>query len=483
MPNFKVTNHAGWIRSLLFTLLSVVALTTTEVSAQTLTVLYSFTGGNDGAAPGFAGVISDGSGNLYGTASEGGAYGEGTVFKLTPSGVETVLYSFKSSGDGTFPVSSLISDAAGNLYGTTNFGGTYGKGTVFKVTPSGVETVLHSFGSGNDGSTTVLGLIADASGNLYGVTNDGGGIGCHGTVFKVTPSGTETVLHSFSGSDGLYPVGTLISDSTGDLYGTTSAGGAYGGGTVFELTPSGVETVLYSFPNVDYGSDGESPFAGLVADASGNLYGTTLFGGPYGGGTVFKLTPSGVETVLHALGKGDDGILPWSGLILDAAGNLYGTTSVGGANGYGTVFEVTPSGVESILHSFSGSDGFAPEANLLADTSGNLYSTTRVGGAFGFGEVFALSTTPQGALHLLESQVNSMHTLGVLNAGQDNSLVTELDNAIRMIAAGKINGAIGNLESFITEVNDLYNSGTLNKDQASSLTNTATSVINELQAI
>ena len=256
-------------------------------------MLYSFTG-SDGSEP-FAGLIADSSGNLYGTTQSGGASGgHGVVFKLSPSGTETVLHTFTGGSDGGIPRAGLIADTGGNLYGTTAGGGASNAGTVFKLSPSGTETVLYSF-TGSDGSGPFAGLIADSSGNLYGTTQSGGASGGHGVVFKLSPGGTETVLYSFTGgSDGGTPRAGLIADSSGNLYGTTQFGGpgcgGVGCGVVFKLSPSGTETVLYSFT----GSDGSGPFPGLIADSSGNLYGTTLSGGASGGhGVVFKLTGAG----------------------------------------------------------------------------------------------------------------------------------------------------------------------------------------------
>ncbi len=330
----------------------------------TETVLYSFRSGTDGAVPG-AGLIFDAAGSLYGTTTAGGP-NNGTVFELTPTAgegwTEQVLYRFCSQAncaDGQYPYGGLIFDAAGNLYGTTEFGGTNGYGTVFKLTPTAgggwTETVLHSFGSGTDGASPFVGLIFDAAGNLYGTTTYGGTYGV-GTVFELTPTAggdwLETVLYSFgiNGlSDGGYPWAGLIFDAAGNLYGTTFYGGTYNRGTVFELTPmSGggwTETVLHSF-NPNNGTDGFNPYAGLIFDAAGNLYGTAYYGGSYGGGTVFELTPAAgggwTETVLRSFGNGTDGFWPYAGLIFDHAGNLYGTTEYGGTHNYGTVFELTP---------------------------------------------------------------------------------------------------------------------------------------------
>ncbi len=318
----------------------------TRAQAQTFTVLHSFTGPPDGAFPS-AELLMDAAGNRYSTTSDGGIFGFGTVFKLDPSGNETVPYSFKGGSDGAFPSAGLVMDAAGNLYGTTGFGGAPNAGTVFKLDPSGNKTVLYSFKGGSDGNVPVAGLIMDAAGNVYGTTQDGGsGGGCSfgcGTLFKLDPAGNETVLHSFTGSpgDGGRPVAGLIMDTAGNLYGTTAEGGSgtctvingvpvSGCGTVFKLDPAANETVLHSFTG---GSDGTQPLAALIFDQAGNLYGTTELGGSFGSGTVFKLDPSGNETVLHAFTGGNDGAAPlFAGLIMDIAGNLYGTTQNGGVS-------------------------------------------------------------------------------------------------------------------------------------------------------
>jgi len=379
-------------------------------SGYTMTVLYNFCSQpncTDGANP-YASLIVDASGNLYGTTYNGGANGGGTVFKLTPSGngyTENVLYNFcsRSQGDaactdGSNPYAGLIEDASGNLYGTTNLGGTgdtlvngaYAYGTVFRLAPRGSGydyTVLYNFcppsdtALCNDGAAPNATLIEDASGNLYGTTVLGGagthalecdGIGC-GTVFKLSPNGsgyTETVLYSFCSqggsncTDGAYPYGAaLTEDASGNLYGTTSSGGVNscdspGCGTVFELSPGGngyTESVLHSFDH----SDGSGPDAGLIEDASGNLYGTTSSGGTglswlceaCGSGTVFELSPNGggyTETVLYNFcsqggSQCTDGAVPMAGVIQDASGDLYGTTGSAGSNGidWGTVFKLS----------------------------------------------------------------------------------------------------------------------------------------------
>src|SRR5712692_396861 len=355
-------------------------------------------------------------------------------------GNETVLYSFTgTNGDGAQPTAGLIMDSAGNLYGTTQFGGVTscfsdrippGCGTVFKLDPSGNETVLHSFTVTNgDGANPAASLIMDSAGNLYGTTQFGGVTSCSsgsfvppgcGTVFKLDPSGHETVLYSstLTNGDGANPAASLIMDSAGNLYGTTQLGGITSGncpnsgtnttapppvgcGTVFKLDPSGHETMLYSFTLTN--GDGAQPVAGLIMDSAGNLYGTTPDGGvtsssclvfvtgppiPPGCGTVFKLDPSGHETLLHSFtGTNGDGAQPVAGLIMDSAGNLYGTVAASA----GTVFRLEPSGHETVLHSFTGSpDGEDPVAGVIMDSAGNLYGTTYGGGSAGDGTVFRL---------------------------------------------------------------------------------------------
>jgi uncharacterized repeat protein (TIGR03803 family) len=360
-------------------------------------------------------------GNLYGTTFNGGSGSDGgVVFKVTPSGKETVLYSFcslQNCTDGYEPFSGVLFDQKGTLYGTTTGGGIWndnycsaGCGVVFKITPSGKETVLYTFCSiqnCKDGAGPGP-VILDAKGNLYGATGGGGSV-CrdehcgYGTVFKVTPSGKETVLYSFCSRrrcrDGASPVAGLIFDAEGNLYGTTYSGGAHGSGTVFKVTPSGKETVLHSFCSQSDCADGNEPYAGLIFDKKGNLYGTTYRGGDNGLGTVYKVTPSGTESVLYSFCSqregGDclDGAGPYAGLVFDKKDNLYGTTLFGGHNTYsswGTVFELTPSGEETVLYTFELPDGATPYAGLVFDDKGNLYGTTYEGG-YHYGTVFKLT--------------------------------------------------------------------------------------------
>ena len=309
------------------------------------TLLYSFTGGSDGATPN-AGLVLDPTGNLYGTTTLGGAANLGTVFKLDTAGTETVLYSFTGGTDGATPRAGLVLDPSGIPYGTTAAGGASNSGTVFKLDAAGAETVLYTFTGGLDGGSPQAGLVLDVAGNLYGTTSSGGSVaglcvyagGC-GVVFKLDTTGTETVLYTFRGeADGGYPQDELALDAAGNPYGTTRESDS-NSGTVFKLDTTGKETVLYTFT---CGNTGCDPFGGLVLDAAGNLYGTTS-NGASGFGTVFELDTTGKITVLYTFTGGADGATPAAGLILsDTTGTLYGTTSAGGASNFGTVFEITP---------------------------------------------------------------------------------------------------------------------------------------------
>jgi uncharacterized repeat protein (TIGR03803 family) len=405
--------------------------------AKPLKIIHNFTGGSDGNFP-VSGVIFDSAGNLYGTTFWGGSgcgVGCGLVYKLTPTGrggwTESPVYLFDSEDTGIYPV-DLLFGPDGNLYGIDDVGGTSRMclstqdcQIVFQLSPTSTnwkEKVLKVFGSG-PGAGSSNGLVADAAGNLYGT----GGGGCCGVVFRLSPFGAggwkETVLYSFSGApDGYSPFSKLIFDAAGNLYGTTVVGGSnnifchkYNGcGVVFELSPTAsgtwTETVLYTF----HGPDGAFPFSGLAFDSAGNLYGTTEYGGKLtdcvdvdhvGCGVVFKLSPSGsgwTETVLHAFTGGGDGGVPITAVTLDAAGNLYGGTVIGGkpsttwSNGSGVIFKLAPNStggwVETVLHTFNGSDGEAAEGVPLTwGPDGNLYGTVANGGTGGHGVVFSIA--------------------------------------------------------------------------------------------
>ncbi len=431
---------------------TVFKLTPTGGGNYTEAPIYRFQGSRDGEYPN-SGVIMDSGGNLYGTTQYGGTGSEcsgydrwhggcGTVFELSPghggSWTESVLYSFSNNGsDGTYPLAGLVLDANGDLYGTTQYGGTGSKcsggcGTVFELKPrSGggwTEMVLHSFNNnGSDGSNPYAGLTFDTAGNLYGTTWMGGSgsecvSGC-GTVFELSPrqggGWTEALLYSFNlnGTEGCEPYAGLVFDGAGNLYGATYRSGTYGHGTVFELSHGSggwTETVLHNFNLVE----GAYPNPGLIVDGSGNLYGTTHGGGAHGYGTVFEFKPGSgggwTETVLHNFNwEGSDGAYPCAGLVFDRAGNLYGTTMQGGTHGYGTVFELSPgqggSWTETVLYNFNnnGSDGTYPGAGLVFDANGNLYGTTNVGGAHHYGTVFELSPGQGGWTEALLHSFNN----------------------------------------------------------------------------
>jgi uncharacterized repeat protein (TIGR03803 family) len=392
------------------------ALLLVGIRATAQTVLSSM-GGAAGTTP-YAGVVFDSSGNLFGTTTTGGAHQSGVVFELIPQGggvwSEVTHHNFGSSPtDGTVPYGGLILDSSGNLYGTTFTGGTFGGGTVFELTPSGgpnwVETILYNFGNGTDGAHPLAGLVFDSAGNLYGTTVGGGVIGA-GTVFELTPVGggvwSETILNSFNGgTGGSGPQAGVILDSSGDVFGTTAGGGSYGGGTAYELIKSqGYRLkILHNFGGF---FDGANPYGGLISDAAGNLYGTTVNGGGYNnpehmqGGTVFELSPGGGEAWNEVLiyefcnHPICTDINPYDTLLMDSSGNLYGTTY--GRGGFGSVFQLTPAPTppwtETVLSglNFNGNAGRA-HSGLVFDATGNLYGTSSAGGAHNFGSVFEVT--------------------------------------------------------------------------------------------
>jgi hypothetical protein len=407
---------------------------------------------SDGMTP-LAGLVADKAGNLYGVTSIGGngncadfggGQGCGIVFKLSPPATsggawkETVLYNFQGGSDGDELAGGLVLDQSGNLYGATALGGagncTNGCGTVFELSPpvkkggAWTKSTIYAFQGGTaDGSYPAAALVFDTKGNLYGTTEFGGGTECGGggcgTVFELSPplqkgaEWTESVLHVFAGpttTDAYGPTCNVIFDTAGKLYGTAGFGGTFNNGAVFELTPPAsqgeawTETVVYSFIGQP---DGASPSAGLVLASSGVFYGTATGAGPASFGTVFKLIPpaqSGgewTETVLHSFTLQSDGGNPMSGVILDTAGNLYGTTAVGGNyscnagfnDGCGVVYKLSPPTTgtawkQTVLHSFvGGSDGIQPESGLIIGKFGLLYGTTEQGGASGAGTVFSVA--------------------------------------------------------------------------------------------
>jgi len=348
------------------------------------TVLYSL---SSAAETIYSGVFRDSAGDLYGTVSFGTAGGLGEVFMLNPAGQATVLYSFSGVSDARIPHAPVITDSAGNLYGTTVYYNTgTDTGAVFKLDAAGQETLLHIFTGGADGGDPGC-VIRGADGNLYGAAFSGGASGL-GVVYKLDTAGQQTVLHSFTGPDGAGPIG-VIRDSAGALYGTTYNGGTSNIGVVFKLDTAGTLTVLHNFAN----TDGRHPNAGVIRDSQGNLYGTTSYGGAANSGVVFKLDKAGNYTILYSFTGGADGFLPNAGVILDAGGNLYGTTTLGGAANMGVVFKLDTTGHETVLYSFTGgADGGQPYAGVIIDSAGNLYGTTNQGGKWGGGVVYKVDT-------------------------------------------------------------------------------------------
>lgn len=368
--------------------------------AQTFRAVYSFQDKKDGRNP-QVGLFTDA---IYGTTFLGGdpTCGCGTIFKLLPGGTIRTLHTFVGT-DGANPTAGLVEDNNGNLFGTTSQGGngSSSAGTVFKLAPPATvgapwtETVLHTFTGGADGAHPYAGLILDSAGNLYGTTNGGGAFN-YGTVFKLDSTGNETVLYSFTGfPDGASPYAGVVQDSAGNLYGTTGEGGAFNHGTVYKLDSSGIETVLHSFNG---GTDGAYPCGGLTLDAAGNLYGIANEGGATGNtgdnGTMFELNNAGSFTVLHTFSGGVGGANPAAGMILNSVGKLLGVTTEGGdRDDDGTVFELDPTtGIFSLLHTFTaGSGGAYPYTGLILDSAGNLYGATVDGGTSKRGLVFEIT--------------------------------------------------------------------------------------------
>jgi len=409
-PRFGLTKPAAAARvALTLAALSLLLLIASRpAQAQTETVLYNFTG-SDGYEP-QSSLVSDGAGNLYGTTLLGGLgcpgnqLGCGVVFEISPNGSggwnETMLHSFSGPPDGANPfLAPMILDKAGNLYGTTEFGGTYNYGAVFELSPAGTSwtmTILYSFSSYNDGVHPAAGLIMDAAGNLYGITSE---YQSPGSVFELSPSDsgwTYTVIY------GVPTWGGLAMDSAGNIFGYTGSGS----GTVFELSPNGNggwnPAVIHTFTGAP--DDGSGPEGNLVLDQAGNLYGATYYGGARNSGTVFRLIRptkkwqrgEWKEQILRSFGNGKDGSNPYAGIVFDAEGNIYGTTNGGGELNDGTVFELAAQAdknwyKEKVLWSFDGPDGFWPRSAPVLGREGNLYGTTVFGGSSNDGVVFEVT--------------------------------------------------------------------------------------------
>jgi uncharacterized repeat protein (TIGR03803 family) len=400
MQSQRLVAGVRWTITLLF----VIVVHASSARAVTETVLHSFTGTPDGASP-FSGLVVDNGGNLYGTTLFGGRSGHGTVFELIPESgggwKERVLYSFAGGLDGANPIGGVVFDEAGNLYGTTENGGASGDGTVFELSPSGgswTENIVYAFGGEPDGCNPEAGPTFDSAGNLYGTTEDCGSFG-GGAVFELSRSGggwDEAVIWSFNGTDGAAPHDTPVFDKAGDLFGTTQGGGGFAQGNVFKLTLGSegwTETSIFSFTG---GGNGCAPSGGVILSA-GDLFGTTSECGTDDVGTVFELTPTIGQWrmfVLHTFTGGRDGGEPVGGLKLDSGGNLYGTTPLGGRFGYGTIFKLAATNDydDEVEYSLMGgdADGATPYSGLTFN-KGAAFGTTLAGGANGLGTVYEIT--------------------------------------------------------------------------------------------
>jgi uncharacterized repeat protein (TIGR03803 family) len=382
--------------------------------ASTEKVLWNFEGGSDGSGPWSNYFISDAKGNLYAATAAGGTYSSGTVFMLSPAGKETVLYEFKgqANADGAGPHGRLAFDANGNLYGTTQGGGTNGTGSVYELSPKSgggwTEKVIYSFSAGGaDGNSPSAGMTIAPDGTMYSTTPDGGTFG-GGVIFsmkKTSKGWKQTVIHSINfPSEGGFPYEGLMRDAAGNLYGVAPSGGTAGYGVVYRLshTKQGwVDKVLYSFTNQN--GDGSGLYwIDLISDASGNIYGATSFGGTNGSGMVWELVYSATkksysEKILYDFGVSGsgDGNNPYGGLVMDSKGNLYGTTLYGGSSNLGAFYKLTKQGKiwkETILHSFVGAnDGDQPTGNPYIDATGRLYGMTETGGKSNLGIVYRIT--------------------------------------------------------------------------------------------
>jgi uncharacterized repeat protein (TIGR03803 family) len=389
-----------WLR--VFAVVAVAVLVVAPVAlAQTFTesLLVSLSGNappSYGTDPAYGPLIQASDGNFYGTASYGGANDVGNVFKVAPDGTYVDVYDFAGgTSDGAQPFSGVIEGTDGNFYGTTVNGGANGYGIVYQVTPGGVFTLLHSFAGGaSGGEHPYAGLIQGTDGLLYGTTY--GGNNTSGIVFKMSTTGSITLLHAFGGglSDGAAPVGNLVQGSDGSFYGATSGGGSSGDGAVFKITSAGSFTYLHGFS----GTDGYQPDAPLVEGPDGNFYSTTFLGGATAQGNVFKMTPGGTVTSLHAfVGGPTEGKYLSGGLVYGSDGNYYGTSQYGGGGPQeGTVFQITPSGTMTVLESFAGApdDGDNAYAGMVEGADGNFYGTTFFGGTYSEGTVFKVAPKP-----------------------------------------------------------------------------------------
>lgn len=367
------------LRHLAIASLGVALLVTTTAAYGQYSVLYDFgNSSGDPTNPSYSGIVAQGQdGNLYSTAPQGGGNGLGAVFKITPTGIVTTLYSFDGI-HGQDPHGGLMLATDGNFYGTTCAGGASGRGTIFKITSSGRLTVLHNFTGGSDGACPYAPPVQGLDGNFYGTTQDGGSSSNYGTVYKLSAGGVLTPLYEFDITHGLQPAAPLVQGIDGNFYGTTTSGGNNGSdaGVIFRITSAGKLTVLYNFDGTVHGG---LPFGPLVQGNDGKFYGTTgSSSGPTG--VIFKITPAGSLTLLHTMNGTTDGEFPYAGLVQASDGNLYGVNSAGGSNGAGTIFKITKQGSYSVLYNFESTTGSTPEVTPLQLTTGAVYGDTSAGG-------------------------------------------------------------------------------------------------------
>ncbi|MGZ8189475.1 MAG: choice-of-anchor tandem repeat GloVer-containing protein, partial [Methylosarcina sp.] len=388
-------------------------------------------------------LTSDGS--LYGATFTGGANDAGILYKIDPSGTFSVLHEFDGGNGGKAPAAGLIQGSDGNFYGTTTAGGTEGQGIVYRISPSGDFSVLHSFDT-ITGANPYAPLVQYGDGSFYGTTVNGGSFG-EGVVFRIDPTGTVSVVYSFGSSDeaGTVPLAELIQGKDGNFYGTNSEGGDNGSGTVYRIDSAGYTEILHSFD----GSEGSSPHARLLQDPAGNFYGTTYYGGSYNAGTIFKLDASGMFSILHDFDGGSGGANPEAGLIRDSRGNLYGTTHGGGANSAGTVYKLTPAGAFSVLHQFDGAAGGKnPYAGLLRSSDGTFYGTTYSGGNYGQGTVFKLTAFRKfSILHHFEGGTGGSSPDAELIRGRDGKFYGTVTQGGDDALGGRRKGAVFQIDS------------------------------------
>jgi uncharacterized repeat protein (TIGR03803 family) len=408
--------------------LAVVLLATVMLSgfaqAQTYSVLYDFgQSGTDASYPKNPGILAQGrDGNLYGTTPSGGATDQGAVYKITPAGVLTVLYSFDGT-HGSAPTGGLILGTDGNLYGAASGGGSDDMGTIFKITQAGTLTVIYDFQGTGDGCGPIAAPIQGNDGNLYGTTS-GCGTSGYGGIYKLTTAGVLTPLYSFDFGHGENPQAPLVQGSDGNLYGTTLGGGTQGEGVIFKITTGGNLTVLFNFDT----THGNAPYSALIQGTDGNYYGTTYSGGADNAGTVFKMTPSGIVNVLHSFGVGTDGSAPVAGLFQAADGNLYGGAALGGSSGNGILFRIAPSGSGySILYTFDGTSGSRPPSAPYQHTNGTLYGPTYLGGSANQGVFYSLGEGLGPFVKLVSPSANVNGTIEVLGQGFTGTTSVTID--------------------------------------------------------